>query len=64
MTLLITNETLEKYNKDFVIELIVSLVGTLEKDLLEVKLNINTESRVGATYFMTQLANPQEEELY
>ena len=64
VTLLITSDTLEKYNKDYVIELILSLVGTLEKDLLEVKLNINTEARIGATYFISQLANPQDEELY
>lgn len=32
--MLITNEILEKYNKDFIIELILNLVGTLEKDLL------------------------------
>lgn len=51
---------LERYNKDFVIDLIVSLVGTLEKDLLEVKLNINTEARVGATFYLSQLANPTE----
>jgi actin related protein 2/3 complex subunit 4 len=61
VTLLITNEVLEKYNKDFVIELILDLVKTLEKDLLEIKLNINTQCRIAATHFMENLANPKIE---
>ena len=59
-----SNENLEKYNKDFIIELILNLVGTLEKDLLEVKLNINTQCRIAATYFTEQLANPGNDELW
>jgi actin related protein 2/3 complex subunit 4 len=61
---LVTSEILEKYNKDFIIELIVNLVGTLEKDLLEVKLNINTQCRIAATFFIDQLSNPPNEEFY
>jgi actin related protein 2/3 complex subunit 4 len=59
--MLITNEILEKYNKDFIIELILNLVGTLEKDLLEIKLNINTQCRIAATYFIEQISNPPAE---
>ncbi len=29
ITLLVTSEIIEKYNKDFIIELIVNLIGTL-----------------------------------
>lgn len=64
MTLLITNETLQKYHKDFIIELIINLVTTLEKDLLEIKLNINTQSRISSTYFMEMISNPVDDELY
>lgn len=64
MTLLVTNEILEKFSSNFIIELILSLVGTLEKDLLEIKLNIITQCRISATYFMEQLANNQTEELW
>jgi actin related protein 2/3 complex subunit 4 len=60
----VTNEVLEKYNSSFVIELILSLVSSLEKDLLEIKLNINTQCRIAATYLMGQLANPADEEFY
>lgn len=62
--MLVTNEVLEKYNSNFIIELILNLVGSLEKDLLEIKLNINTQSRIAATYLMEQMANSQEEEFY
>ena len=62
--MLVTNETLEKYHKNFVIDLIINLVTTLEKDLLEVKLNINTQSRIASTYFVEQLANPNDDELF
>ena len=51
-----TNEVLEKYNNSFIIDLITSLVGSLEKDLLEIKLNINTQCRIAATYMMEQMA--------
>lgn len=61
VTLLITNEVLEKYNKDFIIELILDLIKTLEKDLLEIKLNINTQCRIAATHFMENLTNPKVE---
>lgn len=62
MTFLITNETLEKYQKESIIELIVNLVTSLEKDLLEVKLNINTQSRIASTYFIDHLANPNNDD--
>lgn len=31
---------------------------------MEIKLNINTQSRIAATYFMGQLANGPDEEFY
>ena len=64
MTFLVTNETLEKYNKNSIIELILNLITTLEKDLVEIKLNINTQKRIAATFFIDQLANPSDEILY
>ena len=64
LTLLVTNEVLDKYNRDFIIELIISLVGTLEKDLLEIKLNITTQCRIAASYLIGQMANTVEEEFY
>lgn len=64
VTLLVTNEALEKYNKNFIIDLIISLIGSLEKDLLEIKLNINTQCRIGASYLINQMANTPEEEFY
>ena len=64
ITFLVTNEVLEKYSKDFVIELILNLLGTLEKDLLEVKLNINTQCRIASTFFIEQISNPPNEELW
>jgi actin related protein 2/3 complex, subunit 4 len=59
--MLVTNEILEKYNSAFVIDLITSLVGSLEKDLLEIKLNINTQCRITATHFMEQMAKSPDE---
>ena len=37
--------------------MIVNLILTLEKDLLEIKLNINTQSRIAATFYLDQVAN-------
>lgn len=56
-----TNEILEKYNSNFIIDLITSLVGSLEKDLLEIKLNINTQCRIAATHLMEQMAKCPDE---
>ena len=61
---MITSETLEKFNKDFVIELITGLITSLEKDLVEIKLNINTQARIASTFFVDQIANPVDDELY
>jgi hypothetical protein len=58
VTLLITSDILEKYNKEAIIELIEKLLLELEKDFMEIKLNINTQARVGATFFVDTLANP------
>jgi hypothetical protein len=44
--------------------LILSLITTLEKDLLEIKLNINTQARIASTFYVDALANPVDEELF
>jgi hypothetical protein len=47
-----------------VIELIVGLITSLEKDLIEIKLNINTQARIASTFFVDALANPVDDELF
>lgn len=62
--MLVTNETLEKYHKDFIIEMIINLISTLERDLMGVKININTQCGIAANYFMEQLTSVEEKSFY
>jgi len=53
---LITNAHLEKFDKDKIIDFIMEFVENIDKDVNEIKLNIITQTRVAATYFLTDLA--------
>jgi len=55
ISLLIEAQHLETYDKNKLMVIILELIETLERDLSEIKLNINTECRVAATYFIREL---------
>ncbi len=55
ISLLVEAQHLETYDKSKLMSVIVELIETLERDLSEIKLNINTECRVAATYFIREL---------
>lgn len=55
ISLLIEAQHLETYDKTKLMAVIVEQIETLERDLSEIKLNINTECRVAATFFIREL---------
>lgn len=55
ISLLVETHHLETYDKSKLINVIIEQISTLERDLSEIKLNINTECRVAATYFIREL---------
>ena len=55
-SLLITNRHLEKFNKQMLIEWILEYVETMDQEITEIRLNLNTQTRVAATYFVERMA--------
>ena len=49
-------EHLEVFEKQRLIGVVMELVETIERDLSEVKLSVNHQCRIAATWFMTKLA--------
>jgi actin related protein 2/3 complex subunit 4 len=55
ISFLITNFHLEFYKKEAIIDFIVEFIQDLEKEINDMKLIVNSQSRVATTYFMEQL---------
>ena len=56
LTFLITNFHLEKFDKKRLIDWIIDFVDSIAKDINEIKLNLNTQSRIAATFFVKMMA--------
>lgn len=56
-SLLITNRHLEKFDKKMLIEWILEYVETMDQEITEIRLNLNTQTRTAATYIVERLAN-------
>ena len=52
ISLLVTNKHLEKFNKTLLIEWILEFVEKMDTDIKEIKLNLNTQTRLAATYLV------------
>lgn len=48
----ITAEHLERFDKNLLIDFILEFLETMEADISEMKLNVNTQTRVAASYFV------------
>jgi len=55
ISFLVTNYHLESYKKELLIDYIVEFVQDLTKEITEMKLIVNSQSRLVSTYFMEQL---------
>jgi actin related protein 2/3 complex subunit 4 len=55
ISFLITNYHLENYKKEKIIDFIVEFVQDLVKEVTDMKLIVNLQSRFVTTYFMKQL---------
>jgi len=55
LSFLITNTHLEKFDKEKLIDFIIEVVESLEKNVVEIKLNMVTQTRVAATFFVSEL---------
>jgi len=53
---LITNAHIEKYDREKIIDFIIEFVENIDKDVNEIKLNIITQTRIAATFFLNDLA--------
>ena len=54
---LITDEHLEKFKKEQLINFIMEFILCIDKDINEMKMMINTQSKIAAGYFMNAIAN-------
>lgn len=55
-SLLISNKHLEKFNKQMLIEWILEYVETMDQEITEIRLNLNTQTRTAATYIVERFA--------
>ena len=55
VSFLVTNYHMENYKKEEIIDYIVEFVQDLSKEITEMKLIVNSQSRLVSTYFMEQL---------
>jgi len=55
ISFLVTNFHLEMYKKEEIIDYIVEFVQDISKEITEMKLIVNSQSRLVSTYFMEQL---------
>lgn len=55
-SLLITDRHLEKFDKKMLIEWILEFVETMDQEVTEIRLNLNTQTRAAAGYFVEKMA--------
>lgn len=55
-SLLITDRHLEKFDKKMLIEWILEFVETMDQEVTEMRLNLNTQTRAAAGYFVERMA--------
>ncbi|NDW60154.1 hypothetical protein G0P98_27245, partial [Yangia sp. PrR004] len=57
ISFLVMDSHLEKYSVQGIINFIIEYVENIDKDLSDIKLNINTQARITASCFVGGLAN-------
>ena len=55
ISFLITNFTLENYKKEDIIDFIVEFIQDFTKEVTEMKMTVNSQSRFATTYLMEQV---------
>ena len=50
-SLLITDRHLQKFDKTMLIEWILEFVETMDQEITEIRLNLNTQTRTAANYY-------------
>ncbi len=55
ISMLITNFHLENYKKEVLIDYVIEFIQDLEKELNDMKLIVNSQCRIAASYFMENL---------
>lgn len=56
-TFLITDDHLEKYKKEELVNFVLQFIQGIEKEIMDLKLDINKQCNTAAKYFATMLAN-------
>ena len=54
ISFLITNFHLEYYKKEAITDFLIEFIQDLEKEINDMKMIVNSQSRVATTYFMEQ----------
>jgi len=55
-SLLITDRHLQKFDKTMLIEWILEFVETMDQEITEIRLNLNTQTRTAANYYVTKFS--------
>ena len=55
LSFLITNYHLEKYKKEEILDFVIDFINDLIKEVTEMKMTVNSQSRYVTTYLMEQL---------
>lgn len=55
-SLLITDRHMQKFDKTMLIEWILEFVETMDQEVTEMRLNLNTQTRTAANYFVAKMA--------
>lgn len=56
ISFLITNQHLDELYREKLVEFILMFVAEVDKEIAEMKLQVNTKARIAATHFVTGLA--------
>ena len=62
-SLLITDRHLEKFDKKMLIEWILEFVETMDQEITEIRLNLNTQTRTAANYFVERMAETEKKKV-
>ena len=61
ISFLVTNFHMEKFNKSLVIDWLLDFVETIAQEINTIKLNLNTQARIAATYFVNMMASVDQQ---